>query len=145
VPLPSVIAREAIESDGLLIPVIADDALIILLDEVLEEAGSVGQDEQQDGETSGKIHNQEKGVEDFRAANLRLESEIAALQEKFSNYKLFVEETLDRRWGDDAGSAATAAGASKVDKGGEDVEYWESYAGRGKRVPLASYISLGRH
>jgi hypothetical protein len=137
VPVPAVITLEDIKDDHLLLPVLADDAVILLLDDVPDETAPAGLGETQAGRTDQQDGGREEGANHFRDKAIRLEAEVASLQENFASYKAFVEETLDRRWGDEVSAAAPSSqmgGAAKATLEGDDVEYWESYAGRGEPI-----------
>lgn len=119
--LPEAISAEDLKDDALLQPVIADDGLIIELDEVLAET-SAPESASGPGESS-----------DALARNRQLEAELASLQDQFANYRLTVEETLNRRWGyDPSQSAPDEPEVKNLSKAAIDKGYWESYAGRGE-------------
>lgn len=67
--------------------------------------------------------------QDLVALNTRLAEELAAVNSQFANYRLAVEQTLDRRWGDDKQDAPTKSGEASTKD--ESQYYWESYAANG--------------
>jgi hypothetical protein len=122
--LPETISAEHLQDDGLLQPVIEDDGFIIELDDVLAEV--TVSDPAPDADNEG----------DLAASNKQLKAALAEMEERFANYRLTVEETLNRRWGYNPDPSDNDE--AKVDKSpwsGLDNGYWESYAGRGKRWP----------
>ncbi|KAI9149133.1 Ribosomal protein arginine N-methyltransferase rmt3 [Paramyrothecium foliicola] len=117
--LPKDISRSDFEDDRFLQPVIENDALLFTLDEILEE------DEADDKATEPATGNEDSS-QSLSARNRNLEAELEALRSQFANYRLAVEQTLDRRWGvDDEEPAAPAPSAPKKDH--RDY-YFESYA-----------------
>lgn len=134
VALPEEITADHLAHDGLLIPVLEDDAMIFCLDELPEPAG---QAQGAEAAASGK----EPFVEELLQKNAQLQAELEQLAKQFSSYRLVVEQTLDRRWGVDeegdmAESSKTAAttttaaaeGGKKDEKEDDDSAYYESYA-----------------
>lgn len=161
--LPAEITPEHLADDALLIPVLEDDALIFCLDDLPEPpaAGAAGQ---RQGQEKGKEEEEEEGkgkgkgkggpqVEELLQKNARLQAELEQLAKQFTNYRLAVEQTLDRRWGVDEESekgesakgsgadvaatataaAAAGAGAGAGEKKDDDdsADYFESYAHNG--------------
>ncbi|KAK4154137.1 S-adenosyl-L-methionine-dependent methyltransferase [Chaetomidium leptoderma] len=123
------------DDDKLLIPVLADDALIFCLDD-LPESGKG-----QQGGSSAEIKAEEAqagtgekpAVDDLLQKNAQLQAEMEQLAKQFTNYRLAVEQTLDKRWGVDeegekkkaeSSSSKTAAPEPKVD---DSAYYFESY------------------
>ncbi|KAF5019662.1 hypothetical protein F66182_8324 [Fusarium sp. NRRL 66182] len=106
-PLPKDITAKDLEDDKYLRPVLENDALIFSLDEVLETI----------------TNDQAKGSSDenLAARNRELEEELERVQNQFANYRLTVQQTLDKRWGDDTETAAT-------EKKDDSAYYFESYA-----------------
>lgn len=129
VALPEQITAEQLDDDKLLIPVLEDDALIFCLDELPEPVAKNGEGPQ---------------VDELLQKNALLQAEIEQLAKQFSNYRLTVEQTLDKRWGVDeeaekaesAKAAAVAASGEKKDEKEEKVDestyYFESYAYNGE-------------
>ena len=121
--LPEPISAEDIRDDQLLHPVIEDDGLIIELDEVLAESSAP-----EPISSSGEY-------QDVLAKNKQLEADLAILQDQFANYRLTVEETLNRRWGfDPTQSVPGETEIKNPSKAAIDKGYWESYAGRGSTI-----------
>lgn len=121
--LPGTLALADFEDDGYFKPVLQNDALIMSLDEILDSdlvkvdiaPGQAGTSTSQD---------------ELLAQKQALEAELEAVRTQFSNYRLAVEETLDRRWGDDMEQnppkAKTGAGEDRVNY------YFESYGYNGQ-------------
>ncbi|ROT43354.1 methyltransferase domain-containing protein [Sodiomyces alkalinus F11] len=109
-PLPETITAETIKDDRYLKPVVDDDALILSLDELDIDA----LDNEAASSAAENISSQ-----DLVALNSRLEEELAAVKSQFANYRLAVEQTLERRWGDDKDVESSTKDESQY--------YWESY------------------
>lgn len=106
------------EDDGYFKPVLENDALIVSLDEILDSDlvkadTTVSQLDTSQGE--------------LLAQKQALEAELESVRTQFSNYRLAVQETLDRRWGDD-----TEQSPAKAVKGDRGNYYFESYAYNGE-------------
>ncbi|KAG5930637.1 hypothetical protein E4U42_003607 [Claviceps africana] len=116
--LPKQISCEDIDDERYLSPVIENDAVIFCLDEVLDSAT---QDHQVASDTM------KTPVDELLDRNKALESDLHSIREKFANYRLAVEQTLDRRWGvDDIPSLPPASRAKDTSS-----SYFESYAANG--------------
>ncbi|KAJ4211433.1 Ribosomal protein arginine N-methyltransferase rmt3 [Fusarium solani] len=107
-PVPKEISEKDLEDEKYLRPVLENDALIFSLDEVLENITSEGSEGAKDS--------------DLVARNKELEEELERVKNQFASYRLTVEETLDRRWGDDTEPAKTE------EKKDDSAYYFESYA-----------------
>jgi protein arginine N-methyltransferase 3 len=105
--LPKDISSQDLEDEKYLRPVLENDALIFSLDEVLE---AITADQAKDG--------------NLAARNKELEEELEKLRDQFANYRLTVQETLDKRWGDDTETTPT-------EKKDDSAYYFESYAAHG--------------
>jgi protein arginine N-methyltransferase 3 len=110
-PVPKEISEKDLEDEKYLRPVLENDALIFSLDEVLENITSEGSEGAKDS--------------DLVARNKELEEELERVKNQFASYRLTVEETLDRRWGDDTEPAKTE------EKKDDSAYYFESYAAHG--------------
>lgn len=131
--MPESISADDIQDEGLLQPVIEDDGLIIELDEVLAECSAA---EPTPGVSEG---------DDVLSKNRQLEAELANLRDQFANYRLTVEETLNRRWGYDPNQQAPdETDVDKPSKSTIDSGYWESYAGRGMSPPTVDAAYTNR-
>ena len=86
-PLPAEISPKDFEDERYLQPVLENDALIFSLDDILEAEQPSLADSQSKG-TAG---------ENLSAHNKELEEELERVQTQFANYRLAVQETLDRR------------------------------------------------
>lgn len=117
-PLPDQILPEDIKDEQYLKPVLENDALLFTLDEVLEADEEESQPDPSLVDASAK---------ELLARNKALEAELEAIRGQYTNYRLAVEQTLDRRWGDDAASGPSATASKKKDSD----YYFESYAAHG--------------
>ncbi|KAJ6787477.1 hypothetical protein PWT90_02701 [Aphanocladium album] len=110
--LPLAISAQDFADDKYLKPVLENDALLFSLDEILVE----------------KPRNEESAsAEDkssLEARNKKLEDDLAAVKEQFAGYRLAVEETLDKRWGDENDIGKSGNGKKKD----SSDYYFESYA-----------------
>jgi protein arginine N-methyltransferase 3 len=139
--LPKDITADLLADDKLLIPVLEDDALIFCLDDLPEPAAQ-GQQQSSSTEAKGKeaqAANGEGGpaVDDLLQKNAQLQTELEQLSKQFTNYRLAVESTLDKRWGvDDESQKAESSGKTTVEPApkqrDESAYYFESYAHIGK-------------
>ncbi|ATY67079.1 arginine methyltransferase [Cordyceps militaris] len=110
--LPPNISAGDFADDKYLKPVLENDALLFSLDEVLSEV------------TEGSEHAQSRQKLSCESRKKELEAELAAVKEQFASYRLAVEETLDKRWGDE-----TEAGNRVCEKKKDSSDYYfESYA-----------------
>ncbi|KAL2185360.1 S-adenosyl-L-methionine-dependent methyltransferase [Thermothelomyces heterothallicus CBS 203.75] len=140
--LPQKITADHLADDGLLIPVLADDALIFCLDDLPEPGvGSRGAAGAGDAGTAtkGKQAAQAGGdgpvVEELLQKNAQLQAELEQLAKQFNSYRLAVEQTLDKRWGVDeeendkaeSSKAAPAPAAGEKPEKDESAYYFESY------------------
>lgn len=116
-PVRNEVTAEDFADDKYLIPVLENDALLFSLDEILE----------QENESSVTSETAASGPSELAAQNKELQAQLDALKEQFANYRLAVEETLDRRWGDEKEPAPSNT-APKKDNGDY---YFESYAANG--------------
>lgn len=119
VPSADQVSYEDINQDNYLKPVLENDAFLFNLDEILTP-------EHEDDSSGGPLAG--SAEEDLLAQNKLLEAELERVRSQFSNFRLTVEETLDRRWGDD-----TEPGASgEVSEKSDSDYYFESYAAHGE-------------
>lgn len=125
--LPDQITEADIEDDKFLMPVLPDDALIMCLDDLPSSSDVAdGKGKAAEGasvtETAG----------DDASKNASLQAQLDELNKQFANYRLAVEQTLDKRWhADDDSSSSRSSGSSKKEKKDESAYYWESYAHNG--------------
>ncbi|KHN99273.1 Methyltransferase type 11 [Metarhizium album ARSEF 1941] len=117
--LPSEISLNDIDDERFLKPVLDNDAVIFSLDEVLLQQSSDTQ-----AETSDPMDEQTK---DLHRRNRDLASELNSVRESFANYRLAVEQTLDRRWG--VGEMPDPSASLKGND--SSTYYFESYATHG--------------
>lgn len=114
--LPAEISPADFEDDAYLKPILDNDAVVFSLDEVLEAAGETGDSAAEQA---------------AMARNKELEAELESVRSQFANYRLAVQETLDRRWGDDAQPESSAGASAAPDKKDNSDYYFESYAFNG--------------
>jgi type I protein arginine methyltransferase len=123
--------KEVLEDDRYLKPVLEDDALLFNLDDLpdvvpLDEVNTFG------------IVAADRSTE-LLGRVLELEQELRKTQSQFSNYKVAVQQTLDRRWSDEVGTVASRGAGEKTDY---DSSYFSSYAYNGMYYLLfASHLS----
>jgi hypothetical protein len=117
-PLPKDISAKDLEDEKYLRPVLENDALIFSLDEVLE---TINTDQDKDG--------------NLAARNKELEEELEKLRDQFASYRLTVQETLDKRWGDDTETTPT-------EKKDDSAYYFESYAAHGISLSPSLHVIL---
>ncbi|KAH6610974.1 s-adenosylmethionine-dependent methyltransferase superfamily domain-containing [Trichoderma cornu-damae] len=111
--LPENLTLADFQDDCYFKPVLENDALIVSLDEIL---GS------EVAKADGQLDNSRQ---ELLAQKRVLEAELDLVRSQFSNYRLAVQETLDRRWGSDSEQSPSKASASGEDRGNY---YFESYA-----------------
>ncbi|KAK4119988.1 S-adenosyl-L-methionine-dependent methyltransferase [Parathielavia appendiculata] len=135
--LPQEITAEHLADDSLLIPVLADDALIFCLDELPERTSGQAQEKGQAAEVQNSASGGGPVVDELLQKNAQLQAELEQLAKQFTNYRLAVEQTLDKRWGvDDEGEACKTAAPvapaeqqkKKEEEKDESAYYFESYA-----------------
>lgn len=119
-------SKALFEDDKYLRPVLEDDALLFSLDELV--------DSQTDGEVAQVTRDS-----DASQKVKELELQLQSIQSQFSDYRLQVEETLEKRWNDAEGSSKAKAsssgdGADAAKDDGIDFEgdYFESYSYNGE-------------
>ncbi|KAG5940451.1 hypothetical protein E4U59_002436 [Claviceps monticola] len=116
--LPKQISREDIDDDRYLSPVLDNDAVLFSLDEIL---GVMSQDEEI------PVNKAKAPIDELLDRNKTLEAELHTVRERFANYRLAVEQTLDRRWGvDDVLHSPLISRPNDASN-----SYFESYAANG--------------
>ncbi|KAK3304498.1 S-adenosyl-L-methionine-dependent methyltransferase [Chaetomium strumarium] len=144
VALPAEITASHLDDDKLLIPVLEDDALIFCLDELPEPEPESGLEKGRDALTPAQAQTQAQTqagngegplVDELLQKNAQLQAELEQLAKQFTNYRLAVEQTLDKRWGVDEGSEKGASSSQKNQeekkeekKKDDSAYYFESYA-----------------
>lgn len=116
-PLPEEITAKDFEDDKFLQPVLEDDALLFSLDDILEAEGDSPADSKLKDASSDAV----------LVRNKDLEEELEKVRSQFANYRLAVQETLDKRWGDDKD-----IDSSSTPKKDNSNYYFESYAQNGE-------------
>ena len=127
VSLPKEISLKDFQDDRFLQPVLENDALIFSLDEILEAE-------------EGSPELNQASSDNIRSRNKDLEAELEKVRSQFANYRLAVQETLDRRWGDDKDPGPGPSSAEP--KKDTHAYYFESYASHGKGFKT---VELGRN
>ena len=127
---------EQIQDDVYLRPVLGDDALIISLDDLPQENQQIVDG----GRSEDSITGSSREDGNLRKANADLQAQLDSLSQQFANYRLAVQQTLDKRWGvdgdDDSGESLVTTQASTSKPRQDDSEYyWESYAYHGNGAP----------
>lgn len=118
-PPPQSVTLDNLQDDKLLKPVIADDAMILAIDEL--DIDQQPADAQEVAATSSQKSLQE--------VNVRLAEELEAVKSQFANFRIAVEQTLDKRWADES----VTPSAPVSDKPSDPSHYyWESYATNGE-------------
>lgn len=123
VSLPKEVSHTDIEDERFLQPVLENDALIFSLDDVIEA-----------DQIEGPAADKEASSATLLARNRELEAELEMVQSQFANYRLAVQETLDRRWGDDVEPTPK----TDDDKKDSSDYYFESYAAHGESAVAES-------
>lgn len=124
--LPQTISAQDFADDKYLKPVLESDALLFSLDEILGDTP----------EDSANVPGDDK--QGIQARNQELEAELAAVKEKFASYRLAVEETLDKRWGDENDTGKPANEKKKDSSDG----YFESYAYNGMKFSRKQFPAI---
>ena len=117
-PLPQPITASDFADDKYLKPVLENDAVLFSLDDILEENENNTIAETVSGDSCDSLLAQKR----------RLEAELAAVKDQFANYRLAVEKTLDKRWGDDQEPSPSSC----IKKDSSNY-YFESYAMNGEQ------------
>lgn len=122
--LPEQISQQDIADDRFMMPVLPDDAFIMCLDD-LPSAGSSNS-----ADTKGKAV--EGGAAELDE-NAALKAQLEDVTRQFANYRLAVEQTLDKRWHaeDDDASSTSSADEPKKQKEDSSQSYFEGYANHG--------------
>jgi len=118
--------------------VLQDDALIFCLDDLPASASSE-EEVVSRGSAPETAPSRNPPVDELLMKNARLQAELEQLTKQFTNYRLAVEQTLDKRWGVDEEDAkgepskpgAAASAAPEKKQKDESTYYFESYAHNG--------------
>jgi type I protein arginine methyltransferase len=125
-PLPDQITEAHIQDEKFLRPVLPDDALIMCLDDLPSCSDAA------EGQGQGKAPEDAVAPGDAAGKNAALQAQLDELNKQFANYRLAVEQTLDKRWhADDDDSSSRSSAGSRTEKKDESAYYWESYAHHG--------------
>ncbi|KYK54521.1 protein arginine N-methyltransferase [Drechmeria coniospora] len=114
-PLPAAISHHDIDDDTYLVPVLENDSVLFSLEDVLGSARD------SDGDHSDETTNA------LQDRNAQLEAELELIRRNFMHYRLDVERTLDRRWGDEHQHEPKFSSPDIEIKDQSDY-YFESYA-----------------
>ena len=126
--LPDNISLGDFQDDTYLKPVLENDAVIFSLDEILDQAAV----------DVGAVDGTGEQTTALRLRNTQLEEELESIRDSFANYRLTVQQTLDRRWGDDDDDTESRPTSTSVTSPAKDNSdyYFESYAYNGTSCPL---------
>lgn len=103
-----------------MLPVLPEDALIMCLDDLPSPDAAA----KSEGAASAAASTKETA----------LQEQLEDVTRQFANYRLAVEQTLDKRWlAEDDDSSSTSSGPEPKEKEKEDSSqsYWEGYANHG--------------
>ncbi|KAF3766006.1 hypothetical protein M406DRAFT_88807 [Cryphonectria parasitica EP155] len=117
-PLPEQISEADISDERFMMPVLADDAFIMCLDDLPSSSPDAA------AEGKGKAVDEEVTAEPSESAVLR--AQLDEMTRQFANYRLAVEQTLDKRW--HAEDDDSDSGSNKKEKEDSSQSYWEGYA-----------------
>lgn len=128
--LPGQISAADIEEDRFLMPVLPDDALIMCLDDLPSSDTADG------GKGKAVEHAQAAGSgDDLTSKNADLQAQLDEMTRQFANYRLAVEQTLDKRWhAEDDDSSSTSSIAPPKEEEDKSKYYWEGYANHGRAL-----------
>lgn len=119
--LPEQISEADIQDDRFMMPVLPEDALIMCLDDLPPSDGA-----------DGKGKAVESGPAPEAGETAALQAQLDEITRQFANYRLAVEQTLDKRWhAEDDDSSSTSSAAPKREKEDSSQSYWEGYANHG--------------
>jgi protein arginine N-methyltransferase 3 len=128
---PDVSASALFEDNKYLHPALEDDALLFSLDDLPSS-----HPEESNGIDRGTAADDSEGNAARKIAELELQLE--SVKSQFSEYRLQVEETLEKRWNDAEGTSKSKASASagttsesKPDGIDFEGDYFESYSYNG--------------
>lgn len=129
--LPGQITEADIQDDKFLMPVLPDDALIMCLDD-LPPPSSAADGKAKDAKDASTTETETEPAGGVASKNAALQAQLDELNKQFANYRLAVEQTLDKRWhADDDDSSSRSSASSKKEKKDDSAYYWESYAHNG--------------
>lgn len=111
-------------------PVLPDDALIICLDDLPSSDTAQGK-----GKAVEDANTAEADSNAASQQNANLQAQLDEMTRQFENYRLAVEQTLDKRWhAEDDDSSSTSSAEPKIPKKPKEDSsnyYWEGYANHG--------------
>lgn len=108
-----------------MMPVLPDDALIMCLDDLPSSNTDANGKDVEDAGAAG-------AGDDAASKTAALQAQLEEMTRQFANYRLAVEQTLDKRWlaeDDDSSSTSSAPPKEKEDS---SKHYWEGYANHGE-------------
>ncbi|CAN8103278.1 unnamed protein product [Discula destructiva] len=114
--LPAHISASDIEDERFMLPVLPEDALIMCLDDMPSSSDAKASAPGSSDETTSK--------------EAALQAQLEDVTRQFANYRLAVEQTLDKRWlaeDDDDGSSTSSKAAEPKEKE-DSSQYFEGYA-----------------
>ena len=130
--LPEEILPSDFEDERYLKPVLDDDALVLCLDDLPAHPSEETKESGPQAEASSGT------AQDLIRRNTELHTELEELANQFNNYRLAVQQTLDRRWGDGELGVSSSPSENNMpttdrEAGKDDsASYWESYAHNGE-------------
>ena len=98
------ISASDFDDESYLKPVLADDGLLLCLDDLPTPAAE-GQ-----GVVAPSDEPPTAAAAQLLAKNAELQQQLEQLAKQFDNYRLAVQQTLDRRWEDNGASSAEGSG-----------------------------------
>lgn len=108
-----------------MLPVLPEDALIMCLDDL--PSSGAEQDKGKAAETAATDASTSKEA--------ALQAQLEDVTRQFANYRLAVEQTLDKRWhAEDDDSSSTSSKSEKGEKEDSSQSYWEGYANHGRNL-----------
>lgn len=121
-------------------PVLPDDALIMCLDDLPSSDAADG------GKGKAAENAQAAGSgDDLASKNADLQAQLDEMTRQFANYRLAVEQTLDKRWhAEDDDSSSTSSVAPPKEEEDKSKYYWEGYANHGTALILMEIAGLLR-
>lgn len=132
--LPDLSSKEIWADEKFLKPVLEGDVLLYALDGVLEEMGKSMSDSQ---------HGREEADSEKRALLARVEaltSQMQILETNWRNYKMAVDEQLDKRWqhAETVNKYRRSPSVNQGERNNEDQDYFKSYSYTGNVLESVS-------
>ena len=116
---PDVSSLSNFSDDKYLQPVLEDDALLFSLDDLIQP------DDGKDQITATEAQTSEARIAE-------LEAQLKSLNAQFTDFRLQVDQTLERRWAESTGEAPIAEASTSVKGHDYDGDYFNSYSYNGR-------------